>query len=398
MQMDQTGRINVGVNQRGVRDHNERLLLSMIRRARAAPGSELAKKAGLSAQTVSVILRSLERDELIKKGDPRRGKVGKPSVPMMLNADGAFSFGIKIGRRSADLVLMDLHGNVRGKLQTHYPFPMPETVFGFLREGISALVSTLPHDHVERVFGIAIALPFEIWRWHEAIGAPAEKFRAWEGLDISEEIAKFSNLAVWIINDATAACYAENVFGQGQEVRDYAYFFIGSFIGGGITLNHTVFEGNLGNAGALGSLQSRDAQGRNVQLIDTASLHILEREIADSGGDPMILSRPDDDWSGVSAQLDPWIDRCSVEIARAALSACAVIDFGAVIIDGAFPASVRARLVEQIRAEIGTLDTRGLIRPSILEGQVGENARVVGAAYVPISSRHFLNSDLGVAV
>ena len=44
----------------GVRDYNERLLLTMIRRLGPVAASDLARLSTLSAQTVSVILRKLE--------------------------------------------------------------------------------------------------------------------------------------------------------------------------------------------------------------------------------------------------------------------------------------------------------------------------------------------------
>ena len=94
-----------GSNQSGLRDYNDRLVLSMIQRSGAIPGVEIARRAGLSPQTVSVILRSLEADGLLERGTPQRGRVGKPSIPMGLNPEGLFSVGVKIGRRSADLVL-----------------------------------------------------------------------------------------------------------------------------------------------------------------------------------------------------------------------------------------------------------------------------------------------------
>ena len=90
-----------GTNQSGMRAHNERLVLSLVRREALAK-SDIARMTGLSAQTVSVIMRALEQDGLLLRGDPVRGKVGQPSVPMHLAADGAFFYGLKVGRRSAD--------------------------------------------------------------------------------------------------------------------------------------------------------------------------------------------------------------------------------------------------------------------------------------------------------
>ena len=76
-----------GANQSGMRDHNERLVLSLILRHVALPSAEIARRSNLSAQTVSIIIRALERDGLLLRGEPQRGKVGKPSIPMTLDPD-----------------------------------------------------------------------------------------------------------------------------------------------------------------------------------------------------------------------------------------------------------------------------------------------------------------------
>ena len=160
-------KLSSGLSQKGVRDHNERLLLSLIQRHDALPGSELAKLAGLSPPTVSAILRKLESDGLIERGDPVRGKVGKPSVPMRLAANGAFAFGFKIGRRSADLMLMDFRGGSVGQLQFTYDYPMTNDVLSFLKQGLDTLTEQMTQDEKGRICGIGIAAPFELWNWEE---------------------------------------------------------------------------------------------------------------------------------------------------------------------------------------------------------------------------------------
>ena len=103
MDMPKIRSLSGGANQSGLRDYNERLLLSMLLRNGPMPGSDLARLAGLSSQTVSVILRKLEIVGLLERGEPHRGgRVGKPSVPMGLAPKGVLSFGLKIGRRSSE--------------------------------------------------------------------------------------------------------------------------------------------------------------------------------------------------------------------------------------------------------------------------------------------------------
>lgn len=388
---------SVGVNQSGVRDHNERLILTMIQRHGAMPGIEIARRTGLSSQTASNILRKLEKDGILLRGEPVRGRVGKPSIPMGLNPDGVLSLGLKIGRRSADLLLLDFAGQVRSQLHTAYAYPLPESVFGFLEDGLETILADYPAALQKRICGIGIATPFELWKWNDLVGIAAERFKSWKDVDFAAEVARFTDLPAFVVNDATAACHAEHLYGRGKEFRDYAYFFIGSFVGGGVALNGTVFEGNQGNAGALGSMRSTGPLGESQQLIDVASLHLLEARLKEAGHDPELLWRQPQDWSSLTRYVDPWIGETAQELAKASLSICSVIDFQAILIDGAFPAEIRDELVERTRRYLIHQDQRGLIAPQVEAGSIGGNARGIGAASTPIFSQFLLNMNAGLS-
>ncbi|KKB08391.1 ROK family protein [Devosia chinhatensis] len=383
-----------GVNQSGVRDYNERLLLTLLQRNGPTAGSELARLANLSPQTISIILREMEAEGLLERGTPIKGKVGKPSVPMHLAENGVLSLGCKIGRRSAVLLLADFRGTVRQELQLTYEYPLPGPIFTFLQEGLKTILAACSPTERQRICGIGIGLPFELWRWNELVGPPSDDFVSWKDVDFVAELAKFTDLPVSMVNDATAGCQAEQIYGRGKEFRDYAYFFIGAFIGGGIVLNHSVYQGHHGNAGALGSLRSFGPQGESQQLIDTASIHLLEARLAENGHDPRDLWAQPQDWSRFSRFVDPWLGRTAQELARASLSVCAVIDFEAILIDGAFPEMVKHDLVERTRRYLVNQDMRGLIAPRIEAGAVGGNARALGAAASPLFERYFMNASI----
>ena len=386
--------LSSGVNQSGVRDHNERLLLTLLQRNGPTPGIDLARLANLSPQTVSIILREMEAEGLLSRGAPIKGKVGKPSVPMRLAENGALSFGYKIGRRSAVLLLSDFCGTVRHQMQLTYKYPMPEPIFRFLREGVDDITARCKPTERERICGIGIASPFELWKWNELVDAPAKEFAAWKDVDFFAEVARFSELPVSLVNDATAGCQAEHIYGRGKEFRDYAYFFIGAFIGGGVVLNHSVYQGHQGNAGALGSLRSFGPHGESQQLIDTASIHLLEARLAENGMDPRQLYAEPQDWSRFARFVDPWLGQTAQELAKASLSVCAVIDFEAILIDGAFPDAIKQALVERTRRYLVNQDMRGLVAPRIEGGTIGANARAIGAAASPFFDRYFMNGKL----
>jgi predicted NBD/HSP70 family sugar kinase len=383
-----------GTTQTGVRLYNERLILSLIRLHGQLPKAEMARLTGLSAQTVSVIVRQLEADGLLKRRTPQRGKVGQPLVPFELDSNGAFSIGLKVGRRSGDLMLLDLAGKVRHTIHRPYSFPSPAEMMGFVTSGVEELVSGLSAEQRVRISGMGIAAPFELWNWAEDVGAPADVLMAWKDFDLQAEIAKLFSWPIHFCNDASAACAAELLFGHGRDLQDFAYFYMGYFIGGGVVLNGSLYLGRHGNAGAFASLPVTSASGRSEQLVHSTSLAALERDIRREGGDPEVLWRDPAEWRGAGPALDRWLARAARDVATASAGVMAVLDCSAIIIDGAVPLGVRSRFVEAVQQALTHVDRQGLAAFPVLEGSVGADARALGAASLPLFDNFIINRNV----
>lgn len=385
-------RLGGGANQAGGRAYNERLALSLIRLNGPLPKAELARLTGLSAQTMSLIMRRLEADGLVVAQEPVRGRIGQPSVPYALNPQGALSFGVKIGRRSTEIVLCDFHGVILDRAKQVYAFPVPDRVLDFINATVSALRAR--HEHSSRITGIGVAMPFELWKWAEEMDAPGAVLDRWRDIDIAAELDLLTGLPVSIANDASAACGAELAYCHRGRNIDLLYLFIGSFIGGGIALNGALVQGRTGNAGALGSLPIPDRRGIPAQLIDFASLITLEKAIAATGGDPSILQAPEADWSAIGAALEHWLDEAARALAFAIVSSVSVFDFGLVTIDGALPRAVLDGLVERTRGLVAGYDLQGLSPFDVGAGGLGSDARALGGAMLPINDHYGCGQDI----
>ncbi len=327
-----------GTSQSGVGLYNERLILSLIRRQRSLAKVEIARLTGLSTQTTTVIINRLEADGLLLAGEPQRGRIGQPSVPYTLNPDGAFGLGLMIGRRSCDLVLMDFTAGIRARRRMIYPYPAPEEILAFAEREMPNLLAELPVAQHRRISGLGVAMPFELWNWGADLETPPGALGRWRDFDVAAELSRrFPRWPVRLCNDATSACAAELTFGAGATYRDFAYFYVGTFIGGGIVLNGSLFPGRSGNAGA-----------------------------------------------NFAEPLDVWISEAAEALAQAITSLLAVIDFEAIVIDGAFPADVRGRLVAQTRAQRARIDGQGLTDTVVVEGSIGRDARAIGGAALPL--------------
>lgn len=383
-----------GTNQSGMRAQNERLVLTLLRRNGSLAKAEIARLTGLSAQTVSVIMRALEADGLIERGEPRRGRIGQPSVPMHLAPNGACFLGLKVGRRSVELVAIDFVGRVHGTRQKTHRFPAPEGVLRFVREAIPELVAELPEILRGRIAGLGIGLPFHLWDWADPLGVPLEDMAAWRDADLRAAIASELPFPVHVENDASAACNAEIVFGTRQGpggLQDFLYAYIGFFAGGGLVLDGRLVRGRTGNAGALGSIPVPDGTGRSTQLLRIASLCRLEATLLERGVDASRMWDSPADWQIDEDILSDWIDRSARALAHATASAAALLDLEALVIDGWLPEAVRARLVVETRQALRRIDLSGSSVPEVLEGSIGPRARSLGSASLPLSERFLVD-------
>lgn len=73
-----------------------------------------------------------------------------------------------------------------------------------------------------------------------------------QGMDIKAEIAKYTNLKVFVINDANAATLGEKATGSLKDIETGVVVTLGTGIGGGIMVNGKIFQGHLYSSGEIG--------------------------------------------------------------------------------------------------------------------------------------------------
>lgn len=373
-----------GTNQSSMRAYNERLVLSLIRRHKALAKAELTRITGLSAQTISVIMRALEADELIIRGDVTRikGRVGQPSTPMSLNPDGALFFGFKIGRRRFDLVLINFLGEIIEARHEVYQTPTPESALAFAQRSITSMVERLPEHLKNKIAGLGICQPFKMWDWPDRFSPNPGLMQAWRETNLRDQMAQIFDLPVYLQNDSTAACGAELVLGDNHELQHFLYLYIGYFIGGGLVINGNLFTGSSGNAAAIGSILVNTKEGRLGQLIDVASLAVIQERTNNANSNSLDINQP---------MVQEWVQQSGYAIAQAVASSTAVIACDTVVIDGRLPTDVRSALTESTEKHLLELDCFGIDKPRVVLGQLGEKARELGAACIPLTERFMVN-------
>ncbi|MEC8668814.1 MAG: ROK family protein [Pseudomonadota bacterium] len=205
------------------RPENERLILSLVREHRGMSKAEIARATGLSAQSATNIVNRLEAEGLLMAGKSVRGKVGQPSKPYLINAEGALTIGVKVGRQSVEIATMGFDYEIIEHRQFRYEYPVYEAVRDHIFAAMQALIDDLGPARARRILGVGLALPEGLSSWESAIGAPGGLMAPWDEADLRAEIEAAFGLAVSKMNDASAACLAALKVGKTTEARSFRY-------------------------------------------------------------------------------------------------------------------------------------------------------------------------------
>jgi predicted NBD/HSP70 family sugar kinase len=377
-----------GSNQVGMRQFNERVVLQTLRAHGSLAKADLARLTGLTAQTIGLITARLDEDQLLNRGAPVRGRVGQPSVPLGLNPDGAFAIGIKIGRRSADWLLVDFTGRVRERLVLDYAFPDIPVLLPAIKSNLNRLLEGLGPLR-DRVVGVGVAAPFQLGGWHRMLGLTEAQSLAWNQIDLVAEVQALTDLPISFAKDTSAACVAELLQGKGRDIRSFLYLFLDTFVGGGLVINSHLHRGVNGNAGAVASLPlqvaTADMKELPPQLISQASLWDLEQRFREHALDPMAaydaraLQAP---WLAYTRE---WIDRAALALAHCIVAGTAFLDVEAVVIDGVVAPGLLSDLWARTGEALKAYNWEGLQQMPRLEiGSIGSDARALGGALLPL--------------
>lgn len=384
-----------GGNQNGLKNYNERLIVSLIQEAGELTKAEIARITRLSPQTVTNVANRLIEDGFLRKMDVVRGKVGQPSTPLELDPNGALSIGVKIGRRSLDLLAVSLNRNVVAKRSFRYDALKKETVFSLLPDAFRFLKEDLTDHQIRRLVGVGIAAPTAIEGGEPLIGDPGNASTRWREKDLLAGAEEASGLPCVVLNDATAACLAE--LDQSRENRrgSMLYFYLSTLIGGGLVIDGQIVSGRTGNAAAVGAiplgLSSASTGAVPSQLIEAASLSRLEA-IALDNCLSMDIFREDGASDGTidTAALecfDEWSSLAADAIALAAIAGTAFVEAESVVLDGVLLPPLIQRLIERVERQMEGYNIEGIILPKFRLGSVGFDARALGAALVQLNAK-----------
>jgi predicted NBD/HSP70 family sugar kinase len=246
-----------GTNLPKVGSYNQNVVLDAIRSCGATSRVELAERTGLTAQTISVIVRRLLTDGLVREDGARpsagTSAGGKPRTSLRVEPTAGYAVGLHFDPGQIAAVLVDLAGRVVAEVrrEVHHSV-QPEEAVALMGKAVRKVVreGRIPQ---RRLLGVGLACPGPIDQDLGLVLYPP-RLAGWEQVPLATLLAESTGTQVTIDNDATAAAIGERWSGVAKNVGNFVYIYMGTGIGGGLYLSNQVYRGPFRNAAELGHI------------------------------------------------------------------------------------------------------------------------------------------------
>ncbi|WP_351236906.1 ROK family transcriptional regulator [Streptomyces sp. NPDC002133] len=215
--------------------------------------AEIARRAGLSPAAVTKAVRPLmEAGYLVEDvGEETRAALGRPANPVRVDGGRALFIGVKVTGDEIIAVLTDLCCRIR--VARHVPLDdrEPKVVLAALTDLVLELLTEAEGFGVQ-VRGVGVAVSGDVDRAGGTVRY--SPFLEWRDVPLAELVAMTTGLPVTVDNDVRALTVAEQWFGAGVGLSDFALVTVGAGIGCGLVVGGQVVSGAHGVAGEIGHL------------------------------------------------------------------------------------------------------------------------------------------------
>lgn len=391
-----------GTNLPKVGRYNRAVVLDQIQLIDGISRVEIAQRTGLTPQSISGIVRRLLDEGIVREDHANRvSSGGKPRTALRINAGAGSAVGLHFDPAELTCAVVDLLG--RPLVVKRRPTP-PGTDPSHVVSAMTELVAdVLAEADVPRgqVLGLGLATPGPIDQDLGMLVTPPQ-LAHWTRVPLQQMLSDATGLPVTLDNDATAAAVGERWSGAGRGVANFAYFFFGTGIGGGLVLNHQVFRGGSLNAGEFGhSSVLPDGpecycgnRGCLERLVNPSAIVAeVHRRLAGGHGGSVLREPFDRDPSLVDHAAirvaaeggDPLatavIDEAAEHVASVAVNIANFVDVDLIVLGGHAIQHVEMRYVEVVASALATRPLSRHIRIiDVAPSPLGADAAVVGSA------------------
>lgn len=228
------------------------VILETLRRRGPLSRTEISRVSGINPVTVSNYIDKLISQNIVYEKEYDISSGGRRPMLLGINPQAAFSIGIGINLFNSVGLVMNLEGKVIYKYRREKPAVSPNELLEVINSLVEEILSHTKNFR-DKIKGIGIGVGGIIDQKKGIIRWPQfdeeRVFYSYVSMPLKRYLEEKFGIPVFIDNDANLACFAEQRFSLGPEVKNVIYMFSG--VGCGIIINREVYTGQDGCAGEL---------------------------------------------------------------------------------------------------------------------------------------------------
>ncbi|MFD4946554.1 ROK family protein [Streptomyces sp. NPDC058239] len=358
-----------------------------VRMAGSLTQAEIARSTGLSAATVSNIVRELKDGGTVEVTPTSAG--GRRARSVSLSGDAGIVIGVDFGHTHLRVAV----GNLAHQVLAEESEPMDVDAsaaegFGRAERLVKRLIETTGISP-DKVIGVGLGVPGPIDVESGTLGSTSI-LPGWTGINPSEELAGRLGVPVYVDNDANLGALGELVWGSGRGVKDLAYIKVASGVGAGLVIDGHIYRGPGGTAGEIGHI-TLDESGpvcrcgnRGCLETFTAARYVLPL-LQPSHGSDLTMERV----VQLARGGDPGCRRVIGDVGRhigsGVANLCNLLNPSRVVLGGSL-AEAGELVLMPIRDSVSRYAIPSAARQlSVLPGALGGRAEVLGALALVLS-------------
>lgn len=358
-----------------------------VRMAGSLTQAEIARSTGLSAATVSNIVRELKDGGTVEVTPTSAG--GRRARSVSLSGDAGIVIGVDFGHTHLRVAI----GNLAHQVLAEESEPLDVDAssaegFGRAEQLVNRLIETTGISP-GKVIGVGLGVPGPIDVESGTLGSTSI-LPGWTGINPSQELSGRLGVPVYVDNDANLGALGELVWGSGRGVKDLAYIKVASGVGAGLVIDGHIYRGPGGTAGEIGHI-TLDESGpvcrcgnRGCLETFTAARYVLPL-LQPSHGPELTMERV----VQLAREGDPGCRRVIGDVGRhigsGVANLCNLLNPSRVVLGGSL-AEAGELVLGPIRDSVSRYAIPSAARQlSVLPGALGGRAEVLGALALVLS-------------
>lgn len=235
-----------------LREANRALVVETVKRYGGLTQVELAAATGLSAATVSTLVRDLLAAGIVDTATTVRS--GRRAQMVTLSRRVGLAVGVQVGHRHLRVVL----GDFAHEVMAEHTLPLPhehrvDTTLDRVALLVADMLERIGHD-VSDLVAIGMGIPAPV---DAATGMVSVRgvFPGWDEVYLGQVLSKRIGCPVYVDNDANLGALAESTLGAARQFRDSVFVRASYGTGAGLVIAGRVHRGFAGTAGEIGHVQ-----------------------------------------------------------------------------------------------------------------------------------------------